>query len=150
MPVSVGIALVERGGRYLIRQRPAVEGSPMPGFWEFPGGKCEGVETPGEAAVRECREETGLRVRLLGLRRLIEHEYPHGRVRLHYYDCLPDDPQADPDARSGFRWVTAAVLPTLRFPEANEPILGDLADGITRVTTGDEPRESDIHSRDQR
>lgn len=30
------------------------------GNWGFPKGHVEGVETPEEAALRECREETGL------------------------------------------------------------------------------------------
>jgi 8-oxo-dGTP diphosphatase len=150
MPILVGIALVERDGRYLIRQRPPVPGSPMPGYWEFPGGKCEGGETPGEAAVRECGEETGMRVRLESRRRVVEHEYPHGRVELHYFDCRPDDPDADPDASSGFLWVPATDLPGLRFPEANEPILGDLARAMARAADGDGPRGSGFFWRDPR
>ena len=48
----VGIGLIGRAGRYLIRQRPALPSSPMPGFWEFPGGKCNPGESPEQAAVR--------------------------------------------------------------------------------------------------
>ena len=59
-PIRVGIALVERGGCYLVRRRPPLPGSPMPGVWEFPGGKCEPGESPASATVRECLEEAGL------------------------------------------------------------------------------------------
>ena len=61
------------------------------------------------------------------------HQYPHGRVELHYYDCVTEDPGAEPEAGSGFRWVAAADLPALRFPEANEPVLADLARQWTRA-----------------
>jgi 8-oxo-dGTP diphosphatase len=99
----------------------------MPGFWEFPGGKCEGEETPQEATLRECLEEAGLRVVPGSRRRSIVHEYPHGRVELHYFDCRTEDPCAEPDATSGFRWVAAEDLTGYRFPDANEPILHELA-----------------------
>ncbi|TRD22169.1 NUDIX domain-containing protein [Palleronia caenipelagi] len=35
---------------------------PFPGLWDLPGGGREGNETPLETALRETREETGLRV----------------------------------------------------------------------------------------
>lgn len=101
----------------------------MPGVWEFPGGKCEPGETPEEAAVRECREETGLTVVVRSRRRITTHRYPHGLFELHYLDCEPDDPGAEPDLASGFLWVRSADLPALTFPDANGPILADLAAG---------------------
>jgi 8-oxo-dGTP pyrophosphatase MutT (NUDIX family) len=77
--------------------------------------------------MRECLEETGLAVQVVGLRRVIEHHYPHGHVRLHFFDCAPADPEAEPAADSGCRWVQLTELRDLRFPEANEPILEELA-----------------------
>ena len=123
----VGIGLIARGGHYLIRRRPSIPGSPMPGVWEFPGGKCEPGESPELAAGRECREETGLLVDIGHRRRVVTHRYPHGLVELHYFDARPADPSAVPDPDSGFVWVRAAALPGLTFPAANEPILAELA-----------------------
>ena len=40
------ISLVDRDGRILISKRS--ENKFMPGYWEFPGGKLEGGETPDE------------------------------------------------------------------------------------------------------
>src|SRR5207244_2222711 len=37
--VHVAVAVIERGGRYLLRQRPP--GGHLAGLWEFPGGKLE-------------------------------------------------------------------------------------------------------------
>ncbi len=104
----------------------------MPGFWEFPGGKCEPGETPEEAAIRECREETGLEVVLLRARTHFAHIYPHGHVELFYYDVMTKDPEASPDSSSGFIWVDAKVLPRLLFPDANAPVLASLAFEVDR------------------
>ncbi|RUL86104.1 (deoxy)nucleoside triphosphate pyrophosphohydrolase [Tautonia sociabilis] len=123
----VGIGLIARGGRVLIRRRPPRPGSPMPGLWEFPGGKCEPGESPEAAAARECREETGLLVEIGRRRRVVTHRYPHGLVELHYFDARPADPGAEPEAGSGFIWAPVADLPNLSFPEANAPILAELA-----------------------
>ncbi len=127
IPIQVGIGLIKREGCYLIRRRPDLPGSPMPGVWEFPGGKCEPGECPDQATLRECFEETGLAIHLQSLRRQTTHQYSHGLIELHYYDALPNDPQTEPAPGSGFVWMPANELPTLTFPEANTPILAELA-----------------------
>ncbi len=124
-PVRVGIGLIRRGRFYLIRQRPA--GSIMAGYWEFPGGKCEPGESTEAATQRECLEETGLQVVSLTLRQRIDHEYPHARVEMFYYNCETAEPDAEPGPKTGFRWVSAVELSKLNFPGANGPILDALA-----------------------
>lgn len=129
---AVGIGLIERDGCYLIRQRPP--GTVYAGYWEFPGGKCEPGEIPAETTARECREETGLDVVVATLRRVATHHYPHGLVTLFFYDCTAADATAEPDQSSGFCWVDARELTRLRFPEANEAVLEELARERVRRT----------------
>jgi mutator protein MutT len=124
-PTRVGIGLVGRQGRYLIRQRPP--GQIMAGVWEFPGGKCEPGESPEDAARRECLEEVGIGVVVERLRARIVHHYPHGLVELSYFDCRTADPAAEPEADSGFLWVAARDLAGYTFPGANEPVVAELA-----------------------
>lgn len=126
VPVRGAIGLILRDGAYLIRRRPALPGSPMPGYWEFPGGKCEGDETPAETARRECFEEVGLEVLVGRLRRVVHHTYPHGRVELHFFDCALVDPEREPDPATGFQWVRTEDLPGYEFPGANAAILAEL------------------------
>jgi len=124
-PVAVGIGIIRRGNRFLVRRRP--EGTVYAGYWEFPGGKCDPGEDTSQAVARECHEETGLAVVVGRLRRKITHRYPHGLVELHFFDCcLTEGPVDEPAADSGFQWVTAGELASLRFPEANEPIIEEI------------------------
>jgi ADP-ribose pyrophosphatase YjhB (NUDIX family) len=61
--VGAGV-LAERDGKVVLVRRAVV---PALGLWCLPSGFVESDESPAEAAVRECLEETGLQVRLTGL-----------------------------------------------------------------------------------
>ena len=124
-PIPVGIGLIRRGDAFLIRQRPA--GTVYAGYWEFPGGKCEPGETPAQATARECLEEIGVRIVVGPLRRTVTHRYPHGLVELFFHDCRTEDPAAEPEPETGFGWVPVGQLAGLRFPEANEVVVEELA-----------------------
>jgi 8-oxo-dGTP diphosphatase len=132
-PLPIGIGLIRREDRFLVRRRPV--GTVYAGFWEFPGGKCEPGESPALATKRECLEETGMAVVLGPLRHTTTYRYPHGLVELHFFDCVTEDPLAEPIAESGFVWTSAQALRSLRFPEANDAILEELA-GICDQGTG--------------
>lgn len=120
--MEIAVAVVEREGRYLIGLRPA--GAELAGYWEFPGGKVRAGESPADAAMRECREETGLAVRVIGNYATVEHDYPHGRLRLHFFACRPSDGGTlSQELPERFRWVTSAKLGGYRFPPANEVVL---------------------------
>jgi mutator protein MutT len=116
---SVAIAVVELAGCFLVGQRAPDQ--PLGGLWEFPGGKIEPNESPPEAAARECREETGLRVIVTQRLLVHEHVYPHGVITLHFFACRPAQPACEP--RAPFRWVRRDELAQLEFPEGNRPLL---------------------------
>ena len=50
-------AIVSRGDRYLLVRR---RNPPAADLYAFPGGRAEPGETPEQAAIRECAEETGI------------------------------------------------------------------------------------------
>ncbi len=123
-PVRAGIAIIRRGQRYLVRQRPAE--TVYAGYWEFPGGKCEPGEQPAQATARECFEEIGIVVRVGPLRKVTVHRYPHALVELHFFDCTTEDDRAEPAPELGFHWLSVTELGRLRFPEANEAVIAEL------------------------
>jgi 8-oxo-dGTP diphosphatase len=113
----------------------------LAGYWEFPGGKCRPGEPPEDAAVRECREETGFEVIAVCVRCRVTHQYDHGTVDLSFIDCrLAPDPHAAPGCRISersegralpgplppFRWVAACDLINYKFPPANAQVVREL------------------------
>lgn len=81
-PVAVGV-LVRADGAVLLADRPA--GKPYAGYWEFPGGKIESGESVERALERELAEELGVLVRAADPWTVLEYEYPHAYVRLHFW-----------------------------------------------------------------
>lgn len=125
--LPIAIAVVEHDGQVLIGRRAAA--ATLGGLWEFPGGKIQPGESPGEAAVRECQEETGLTVEVVSLDSTVEHQYDRPgqeslRVRLHFFRCRPRSTQIAPLAP--FRWVACRELNNYEFPAANQAIVAAL------------------------
>jgi len=120
-PVRIGIAVVEHQRCYLVGTRGP--DGPLPGYAEFPGGKCLPGESPGVCARRECLEETGLEVITVSLLMRRQFTYPHAVCDLNFWLCHP---LAHVDVRpqyGSYRWVPVAELPALTFPEANAPLI---------------------------
>ena len=124
--VEIAVAVVAHDGRYLIGLRP--EGVPLAGYWEFPGGKIRPGESPADAVVRECLEETGLSVRVVGEYPQATYDYEHAAVCLHFFAC---EPLLSPSSAltPRLRWATAAELGEYRFPPANAALLARLRAG---------------------
>jgi len=77
-PVT-GVAAVDRLGRLLLVQRSD------DGTWGLPGGGLEPGESWSDAAVRECREETGWLVQLTG--RLGIYSEPDSQIHVYPDGC---------------------------------------------------------------
>jgi mutator protein MutT len=125
---QIAIAVVEHDDRFLVGRRPP--NVPLPGLWEFPGGKLQTGETAEAAAARECLEETGLAIQVGAEFPAVEHDYAHDRVELHFFHCTPIDPARPP--REPFRWIPAAELAKLDFPPANRAILDRIVPPLER------------------
>jgi 8-oxo-dGTP diphosphatase len=124
--VEVVVGLIDDGaGRWLVNCRPA--GTPLAGFWEFPGGKRQVGESPLAALKRELDEELGIEV--LAAERVLElgHDYPDKRVQLDVWRVL--DYRGAVTAREGqpLRWVHLQELRRLALLEADGPIVDWLA-----------------------
>lgn len=121
--VAVGV-LIREDGRFLLAQRP--EGKPMPGYWEFPGGKLERGESVFDALVREFDEELG--VHITGAHPWAQRvvTYPHAAVRLHFWRSFEatGEWRGAPVSREAqaFRWEDIDRLTTDPWLEGALPV----------------------------
>ncbi|MEM7810918.1 MAG: NUDIX domain-containing protein [Planctomycetota bacterium] len=129
----IGIAVVrDAADHFLVGTRMGA--GPLANFAEFPGGKQEGAESPEVTAVRECLEETGLRVRPTGLPERVVWRYEHGRLELNFVPCERCEHELVP--RVPFRWIPRDELRRLSWPPANEGLIEKFARGWNLPTEG--------------
>ncbi len=116
--------VIDRLRRVLIAQRPA--GKHLAGAWEFPGGKLEPGEAPGEGLARELREEIGITIRQPRPLIRLRHAYPHGEVLLDVW--IVRRYRGHPKGLDGqrLRWCRARELPSAELLPADRPILAAL------------------------
>lgn len=122
--IVVTAAVIRRGDHYFVTRRQ--RGVHLEGFWEFPGGKCDGDETLQACLRREIREELDADV-IVGAQILeCTHEYPERIVELHFFDCrLVGEPSAV--LGQEMRWVPRADLHALQFPPADDELIALLS-----------------------
>ena len=121
--IDVVIAIVTRGGKVLICQRPP--GKSFAGYWEFPGGKREPDESIEQCLRRELREELAVDVTPLRALRTVDHDYPRGPIRLHPYVCLHAGGEPQLLACQRVAWVDPAALKDYQFPPANDGLIDE-------------------------
>jgi len=123
--VRGAVIVLERRGRWLVQRRPP--SGLLGGLWEFPGGKIEPGEDPGDAARRELREETRGTARRLSPAGIVRHAYSHFTVELHVFRGTVGS--RHPTTAPTRRWVTPGQFRRLPVPRATEKIVRLLREG---------------------
>ncbi len=111
--VAVGV-LLEEGNKVLMVQRGC---EPHRGRWTFPAGFVNAGEAPADAAVRECLEETGLKVCLRGVLDIYaKKEHPGGAdfIIIYRAEVIAGQLSAADDATDA-RWFARDALPEIAF-----------------------------------
>ena len=120
--VHVAVGVISDGADgILIAQRAA--SAHQGGLWEFPGGKVEAGESVRDALRRELHEELAIDVTACEPLLAIEHDYSDKAVLLDVWWVSAFS--GAPHGREGqpLRWVPAAQLHAVAFPDANVPII---------------------------
>ena len=117
----VAAALIWRGGRFMICQRPPHKA--RGGLWEFVGGKLEEGETGEAALIRECREEIGITVEPKGVFMRLIHRYPDITVELTVYNARIGDKEPKLLEHTAIEWITPAEADGYEFCPADKEIL---------------------------
>jgi 8-oxo-dGTP diphosphatase len=106
---GIAAAIVVHEGRVLMVRRRISEGQLS---WQFPAGEIEAGESPGEAAVRETAEETGLGV--AAVKFLGERVHPKTGRLMSYTACEVVSGTAevvDTDELDALAWVALTEIP---------------------------------------
>lgn len=135
LPIPISVAIVLDGDRVLVGKRAAE--AALGGYAEFPGGKVEAGESPESAAIRECREETGLEVEVTKRLDSIEYQYDHAKVAIEFFLCELADSKDSTDSTKSrgqqpqcpFTWVPLNQLGEHSFPPANQAVVRRLLAG---------------------
>ena len=120
--INVAIALIKKGTKYLVSRRRS--DAHLPGLWEFPGGKQIPNETLEECVVREVLEELSVEIKIDLFYGQFKHAYPDKTVTLYPYLCHIIS--GTPVSAQEIKWVFPQELLSLRFPEANIPLITKL------------------------
>jgi 8-oxo-dGTP diphosphatase len=122
----VTAAVIERDGAFLLTRR--LQGTPLEGYWEFPGGKCHAGETFADGLVREIREELDAGVSVGSEILASTHEYPEHVIELRFFRCtLLSNPR--PALGQDMRWVRRDELTSLQLPPADDELVRMLTAG---------------------
>lgn len=132
--IHVVAGILWREGKYLAVRRP--ENKPMPGMWEFPGGKLENHETPEQALRRELKEELG--VTPVAYRFWNERAHQYSELAVHLYFFHIHQFTGRPQSLEGHTllWVTPQDALNLPFLEADNPIVHRLHEAPAPISMG--------------
>ncbi|MDD4616900.1 MAG: (deoxy)nucleoside triphosphate pyrophosphohydrolase [Alphaproteobacteria bacterium] len=122
--------LIDNENKFLLAQRP--QGKPLPGLWEFPGGKVHKNELPEEALVRELREELGIVVApgCLFPLTFVSYPYPEFHLLMPIYACRVWEGEVKPLEGQNLAWVNKPNCRKYKLPPADEQVLPSLMEMI--------------------
>jgi 8-oxo-dGTP diphosphatase len=115
--IHVACAIILEQGKILAAQRS--ETMRMPLKWEFPGGKINSGETPGQCLKRELMEELGIEVDVRRPFPEITHQYPDFSVTLFPFLCVITGGRLILHEHKAVAWLSPNDLHTLDWTEAD-------------------------------
>ncbi len=122
--VEVVAALIKRGDKFLICQRPQNKARGL--LWEFVGGKVEKGESKKQALMRECKEELNIILDVGDVFIDVTHEYPDIVVHLTLFNAVIAEGEPQLIEHNDMKWITATEIPNYEFCPADKVILQKL------------------------
>ncbi len=125
-PKPTGTVIIVQDGEFLAVRRAM---PPREGWWDLPGGFCDGWELPADAAVREAREELGVTVRLDRFVGMYLGQYDYQNELLPVVDCfwlasiVDGEISLDPHEATEYTWLSLWEPPELAFPTMDAAIV---------------------------
>lgn len=126
MITEVVAALIWRGDRFMICQRPAHKTRGL--LWEFVGGKVEPGETKEQALIRECQEEIAVTLSVENVFMEVLHKYPDMTVHLTLFNATIAQGEPVMIEHNDIKWITPSEIPQYDFCPADEEILAKICE----------------------
>lgn len=123
--IKVAAVLIERNGKLLICQRE--EGGNCSLLWEFPGGKQELGETMEQCLVRECREELGVEIEVLGLYEETSYRYGDKEFFFAFYRARIVSGEVEKRVHHSICWEDFDQLNRYDFCPADQDLIAKLS-----------------------
>ena len=117
--INVVGAIVVLDGKILCARRGST--GPLPGMWEFPGGKIEQGETHAMALEREILEELGCTIVVGEKVVTTSHLYEFGTVTLTTYFCKLLERAPQRTEHDSLVWLLPGDLNKLEWAAADIP-----------------------------
>lgn len=121
--IQVVAAIITHNHRIFATQRGYGE---FKDGWEFPGGKMEPGETPGEALVREIREELDTEIEVGDLVETVEYDYPMFHLTMHCFLCTIRSGNLVLKEHEAARWLTGDELDSVDWLPADVKVVEKL------------------------
>ncbi|MCY4044516.1 MAG: (deoxy)nucleoside triphosphate pyrophosphohydrolase [Cellvibrionales bacterium] len=122
--VVAGIIWSQDKSQILITQRP--KHLHKGGYWEFPGGKVEPLESCEAALARELFEELAICFTSECFFQSIQFDYPEKTVKIDFYEVFDLLSEPSPQEQQDMCWVSVSELGQYAFPEANQAVVTNL------------------------
>jgi len=119
--LRVACAIIELGGKVLCTQRSKAMSLPLK--WEFPGGKIDDGESPGECLKRELIEELGIEISVGEPLSARTHTYMTFKVTLYPFLCKIVSGEITLHEHCAMVWMPKDALHNLDWAEADLPVI---------------------------
>ena len=96
------------------------------GRWEFPGGKVEPDETPGQALIREIKEELDTQIAVGDLIGTIEYDYPTFHLSMDCFWCEIIEGNLELKEAKAARWLSKNHMRDVQWLPADLTIIEEI------------------------
>ena len=118
--IEVVAAIIRRDDKIFATQRGYGD---WKDWWEFPGGKMEGGETPEEALKREIREELSAEICVDEFLCTVEYDYPKFHLTMHCYLCSLLTEALHLNEHEAAKWLAKNQLDSVKWLPADVEVV---------------------------